>query len=48
MRFREGLSQIWHNMNPKEPSGTFLLKFMAFAVGAFGIALVIGQITAQG
>jgi len=37
------LARVWTKMNPSEPTPLYLAKFMAFAIGMFIVAFLIGQ-----
>ena len=37
------LGEIWDRLNPAEPSPSYLMKLMAFMIGAFIFGLVVGN-----
>lgn len=37
------LGRIWDRMNPSEPTPSYLIKLMAFMIGAFAFGLVVGN-----
>lgn len=41
---KDRLGNLWERLNPSEPSPTYLMKLMAFMIGAFVIGLVLGNI----
>ncbi|WP_375262039.1 hypothetical protein [Palleronia sp.] len=41
---KERLAEIWERLNPSEPSPTYLMKLMAFMIGAFVFGLIVGNI----
>ncbi|SPJ24429.1 hypothetical protein [Palleronia abyssalis] len=42
---RSWIATVWDKMNPSEPSPFFLMKLMAFMIGCFVFALVVGNYT---
>ncbi len=41
---RAFLSDIWHRLNPAEPSAWYLVRFMIVTLVLFGVAAWIGHV----
>ena len=41
---RDWIADLWHRLNPSEPSPAYLVKFMGAALAVFAIALLIGRV----
>lgn len=41
---KERLGGVWMRLNPPEPSPSYLMKLMAFMIGAFIFGLVVGHL----